>query len=88
MGCSDLRLVLSKESFSYWYYPSSVAQIVHSVTLEVILLSVSSSLADTVGLFYGRRKIGDPYTTAQTMPIPPGSGTPGLLIPFSKFVAA
>jgi len=39
-------------------YPSSVAQIVHSVILEVVLLSVSSSLADIVGLFYVRRKIG------------------------------
>ena len=50
-------------------YPSSVAQIVHSVTLEVVLLSVSSSLADIVGLFYGRRKNGDTKTKAQTVPV-------------------
>ena len=50
-------------------YPSSVAQIVHSVTLEVVLLSVSSSLADIVGLFYGRRKNGDTGNNAQLMPI-------------------
>ncbi|MFV7563639.1 hypothetical protein ACNPAA_17905, partial [Aeromonas sp. PS2Canimalfood6] len=45
--CSIEREVL------FLVYPSSVAQIVHSVILEVVLLSVSSSLADFVGLFYG-----------------------------------
>ncbi len=49
-------------------YPSSVAQIVHSVTLEVVLLSVSSFLADIVGLFYGRQKSDVTSYLAQVVP--------------------